>query len=59
MSIESAPLPHLLEVLFNARFIAERLGEEAFDADQRSFAESVADDIGILIRKTWRELMRE
>ena len=45
MSIESAPLPHFLEALFRAHFIAERVGE-------------AADDIAILIRKTKQEMMR-
>jgi len=59
MSVESlAPLLRALNVAHaTARGMAD--GTIAATFDQRSFADSMADDIAILVRKTKQEMMRE
>lgn len=60
MSSAPCPMPWLLSSLNRAHELAKGMadGTIAATSGEREFAESVADDIAIQIRKTKQEMMR-
>lgn len=59
--MSAKPLVPLLRALNDAHMAARGManGTIAATFDQRSFADSMADDIAILVRKTKQEMMRK